>query len=559
MANPHKAIGYFTMEIGLGDEIPTYCGGLGMLAGDTVKAAADLGLPMVACTLLYRGGYLDQSIDRKGRQHEKPVAWDPSAVLEEMPQRVFVPIEGRNVIVRCFRKIWKGVSGRYVPIYFLDTDLPENSPADRKITERLYIGDDMDKLRQRAVLGIAGPRMLRALTHDVAVFHMNEGHGVLLTMELMSEYLSRFDKQTVDSECVQFARERCVFTTHTPVPAGHDQFKVADVREVVGDHPVFREPQIFGNGPKARTVHASIMALNLSRYANGVAKRHGEVSREMFPGYAIDSVTNGIHAPTWASPEMQALFDKHMPDWRLRSEDLRLAASLPDAPLHHAHAAAKKRLVDHVNGVTDANLEEHRFTITFARRATPYKRPTLFMQDIERLIQINKNVHPIQVLFTGKAHPNDGKGKDAIQEVLAAAKKVRKHFPITWIPNYNMDLGAKLTAGSDLWLNNPKPPLEASGTSGMKAALNGVPSLSSLDGWWIEGHAEHVTGWSIEGETEAENAASIYEKLEHDILPTFRDDREYWAEIMRSCISINGSHFTTIRMLKDYVLKAYFD
>lgn len=557
MANPNKVIGYFTMEIGIDDSIPTYCGGLGMLAGDTIKAAADLGLPMVACTLLYRGGYVDQSIDRSGNQKEKAVDWDPDTVLEEMPQRVHVPIEGRTVVVRCYRKIWKGVTGKYVPVYFLDTDLPENTARDRKITERLYIGDDMAKLRQRAVLGIAGPRMLRALTHDVDVYHMNEGHGVLLTMELMSEHLSRFDKQKVDAECVRYSREKCVFTTHTPVPAGHDQFKVADVREVVGDHPAFREPELFATGGKGRTVHASIMALNLSRYANGVAKRHGEVSREMFPGYDIDSVTNGIHAPTWASPYMQAIFDKHFPEWRVRTEDLRMATSIADRPLLDAHANAKRDLMAHVRERTGADVSEERFTITFARRATPYKRPTLFMHDIERLIDINENVHPIQVFFTGKSHPADGKGKDAIHTVLQAARKVKKHFPITWIPNYNMELGAKLTAGSDLWLNNPKPPLEASGTSGMKAALNGVPSLSSLDGWWIEGHSEHVTGWSIDGETETENAKSIYDKLERDILPVYRDDKAYWAEIMRSCIALNGSHFTTIRMLKDYVLKAY--
>ena len=390
MANPNKAIGYFTMEIGIDDSIPTYCGGLGMLAGDTIKAAADLGLPMVACTLLYRGGYVDQSIDRSGNQKEKAVDWDPDTVLEEMPQRVHVPIEGRTVIVRCYRKIWKGVTGKYVPVYFLDTDLPENTARDRKITERLYIGDDMAKLRQRAVLGIAGPRMLRALTHDIDVYHMNEGHGVLLTMELMSEHLSRFDKQKVDAECVRYSREKCVFTTHTPVPAGHDQFKVADVREVVGDHPAFREPELFATGGKGRTVHASIMALNLSRYANGVAKRHGEVSREMFPGYDIDSVTNGIHAPTWASPYMQAIFDKHFPEWRVRTEDLRMATSIADRPLLDAHANAKRDLMEHVRERTGADVSEDRFTITFARRATPYKRPTLFMHDIERLIEAER-------------------------------------------------------------------------------------------------------------------------------------------------------------------------
>jgi len=559
--NPNRVIAYFTMEIGLEDAIPTYCGGLGMLAGDTIKSAADMGLPLVCCTLCYRDGYFSQSIDKQGRQKEAPVDWSPEKVLEEMPQRVHVPIEGRTVIVRCFRKIYQGETGKFVPVYFLDTDLPENSPADRKITRKLYQGDTDENIKQRAVLGIAGPRMLRALTHDVATYHMNEGHACHLIVEQMSEHLSRFDKTELDEECMAYPRSRTVFTTHTPVPAGHDQYPVARLKAIIGDHPFFKHPELWGGG---KTFHATKFCLNLSRYSNGVAKRHGEVSRDMFPGYDIDHVTNGIHTPTWVSPHMAKLFDEYCPDWRTDNAALRLAANMTDDEALGAHAKAKKGLVKYVNSRAEGTLEEGRFTITFARRATPYKRPTLIMSDIERLIRMNDEIAPIQLIFCGKAHPADGNGKAGIQTIFKAAKQLKKHLPIVYVPNYDMALAKHIVSGSDLWLNNPEPPLEASGTSGMKAALNGVPSLSSIDGWWVEGHVENVTGWSIDGEGTGDklvamHAESAYQKLENDILPTWRNDKEYWAEIMRSCISLNGAHFTTERMLREYIQRAYLD
>lgn len=554
MPNPDRLIAYFTMEIGLGDALPTYCGGLGILAGDTVRAAADLELPFVGVTLLYRKGYFVQSFDDTGRQVQSDAEWNPDDVLEEMPQRVCVPIEGRDVMVRCYRLFVHGVTGHRVAVYFLDTDLPENDPGDRTIAHRLYQGDHVEQLRQRAVLGIGGPRMLRALTHDVDVFHMNEGHGFLLTLELMSEHLSRYGKFEIDDACVRAAKSRVVFTTHTPIPAGHDKYSLTDAKRVVGDHPLWKRHDLIGG---ARKIHTTELALNLSRYANGVARRHGEVSREMFPGYEIDSVTNGIHAATWAHPNMRQLFDKWIPEWRTHNQDLRLAGAIDDRDLLKAHAGAKADLLDHVFHRTGERLSADAFTIVFARRAVPYKRPDLIISDPERLRAISQGVHPIQILFAGKAHPGDEHGKDAIQKILGVARELGGDVPIVYVPNYDQELGAKLTAGADLWLNNPEPPKEASGTSGMKAALNGVPSLSTLDGWWIEGHVENVTGWSIDGETTHQHAQSAYDKLESVILPTFRDDQAYWAEIMRSCISLNGSHFTTERMLKDYTLRAY--
>lgn len=563
MPNPDKVVAYFTMEIGLGDELPTYCGGLGMLAGDTVKAAADMGVPMAAVTLCYRKGFFRQTIDRQGRQKEHPVDWDPNAVLEEMPQRVHVPIEGRDVLVRAYRRMVRGVNDHYVPVYFLDTDLPENRASDRSITHWLYQGDDDERLRQRAVLGIAGPRMLRAMTHDADVYHLNEGHGFMVMLEKMSEHLSRFDKHEVDAACEHFARRQTVFTTHTPIPAGHDEFKVADVRRIIGDHPVLRRADICGT---SKTLNATVFCLNLSRYANGVAKRHGEVSREMFPEHAkhIDAVTNGIHAGTWASEPFARLFDAYAPGWRADNTNLRLAAGIPDDELLAANAENKRAYADLVNARADTKIDPERFTITFARRAAPYKRGSLILHDMDRLLELNE-ICPLQLVFTGKAHPGDSKGKDIIQRIVRAGKEVKRRLPIAYVPDYDMAMGAASTAGSDIWLNNPEPPLEASGTSGMKAALNGVPSLSTLDGWWIEGHVENVTGWAIEdprrgltGEAlVSHHAERAYDKLAKTILPLWRDDKEYWAEVMRSCIALNGPHFTTERMVKDYVLKAY--
>jgi starch phosphorylase len=555
--NYHHAIAYFSLEIGLDPSIPTYSGGLGVLAGDTIKAAADLGLPYVAVTLLYRGGYFTQTLT-DGTQSEGPTAWTPEDILEEMPQRSFVPIEGRIVHVRCFRHWVVGVHGRRVPVYFLDTDLPENAPEDRAITQRLYAGDTDHRIKQEAVLAIAGRRMLRALTHDVSVSHMNEGHAFLITLEMLSEHLSRFEQSEITPEAIRYVQERCVFTTHTPVPAGHDRFSVEQVRRIVGDHPLLHRPDLMGS---ADVLNTTIVALSLSRYANGVARKHGEVSRGMFPEYTIDAITNGVHAATWVQPECASLFDRCVPSWRAVNADLRLAASIPDEDLLRAHRDAKTTLIAEIasrgGSDTGAPFDTERLTIGFARRATAYKQPQLLMSDLDRLRAINRDVGPIQIVYAGKAHPHDGRGKEIIHEIHEAMAALAGEIPVAFVPNYNMALCAKMIAGVDVWLNNPTPPMEASGTSGMKAALNGVPSLSSPDGWWLEGCVEGVTGWDIEGDTPAAMAHSLYAKLE--AIVAVHKDPARWAAIMRACITLNGSYFTTERMLREYVERAYLD
>lgn len=554
------------MEIALEPIIPTYSGGLGVLAGDTIRSAADLKVPMVALSLLHRKGYFDQRLDADGSQHEEPVEWIPGDFLEELPQRTNVTIEGRRVQLRAWKYEVRGTSDAIVPVYLLDADLTENSDWDRTLTHFLYGGDQYYRLCQEVVLGIGGVRMLRELGfHKIRQFHMNEGHASLLTLELLDEKASSAGRESPSQEDVVAVHDRCVFTTHTPVPAGHDQFPMDLVTRVLGDRDVYHMHNVFCC---EGVLNMTFLAMNLSHYINGVAKRHGEVSRHMFSRYAIDSITNGVHAATWTSPAFQQLFDQHVPGWRSDNFSLRYALSIAPDEIWAAHEAAKRELIHQVNHETNAGMDDQLFTIGFARRATAYKRPDLLFHDIERLRRIAGDVGRFQVLFAGKAHPRDENGKQIIRRIFQASNALKhSDINIAYLPDYGIELGQLMTSGVDLWLNTPEPPLEASGTSGMKAALNGVPSLSILDGWWIEGCIEGVTGWSI-GEDAREpeqrqdgikDAASLYDKLEYTILPMFLHERERYIDIMRHAIALNGAFFNTQRMMQQYVLNAYFE
>ena len=564
MPDPTREICYLSLEIGLSASIPTYSGGLGLLAGDTIMAAADLGLPYVGVTLLYRGGYFTQTLGPDGSQIESEAQWSPEDMLEEMPQRVHVPIEGRTVHIRAFRKWVKGASGWDVPVYFLDADLPENDEQDRLITRSLYSGDQRHRVKQGAVLGIAGKRFVRAATHDIATFHMNEGHAFLVMLELMSEYLARHRSPEITAACIEHVRSRCVFTTHTPVAAGHDRFDPKMVREIIGDHPLLDRPELIGPpAAKGKELNTTVMALNLSRFANAVAKKHAEVSRGMFPGFAIEGITNGVHTGRWATDAMATLFDEHTPGWRQDHAELRNAARIPASLIREAHGEAKAALLTRVQSATGQTLRDDVFTIGFARRSTAYKRPDLALRDPARLAAIAEKFGGLQIVFAGKAHPHDGPGKDYLRRINEIAKSLEGQVEVAIVPNYEIDLAALMVAGSDIWLNTPRPPMEASGTSGMKAAANGVPSLSTLDGWWIEGCVPGVTGWAIEGsgktddELDAAHTASLLDALEHDILPVWKDDPRAWSRIQRACIATNGSHFSTQRMVREYITRAY--
>jgi starch phosphorylase len=553
------------MEIGLEAGMPTYSGGLGVLAGDTIRAAADLKVPMVAVTLLHCKGYFYQRLDDKGWQREEPVAWVPGDFLEELRPRVSVSIEERSVQIRSWKYEATGIAGYTVPVYMLDTDLPENSEWDRTLTHFLYGGDSHYRLCQEAILGIGGVRILRALGHDqIRRFHMNEGHASLLTLELLDEEAKHAGRNSVAREDVETVRQMCVFTTHTPVPSGHDQFPLSLANQVLGPRPELKEMKdVFCSGD---VLNMTYLALNLSHYINGVAKKHGEVSRLMFAPYAIDSITNGVHPATWVADPLKKLFDRHIPGWREDNFSLRYALSIPNEEIWDVHIEAKENLLHYVNHETNAGLDGSVFTIGFGRRMTTYKRADLLLTDIERLKRIALEVGSFQIVYAGKAHPEDQDGKEIIKTIYEAKEALRNQIKIAYLEHYDMEIGRLMTSGVDLWLNTPQPPLEASGTSGMKAALNGVPSLSVLDGWWIEGCIEGITGWSIEtqrgekmdSDRRRGDASSLYEKLEEQIIPMFYRDRDRWIAVMRHAIALNGSFFNTQRMLQQYVLKAYF-
>ena len=563
-----RTVAYFSMEIGLEPAMPTYSGGLGVLAGDTVRSAADLKVPMVAVTLLHRKGYFYQRLDPSGWQIEEPAQWVVHDFLQELSPRASVTIEGRTVRVRAWQLEVCGVSGFKVPVLFLDTDLPENSDWDRTLTHYLYGGDQRYRLCQEVILGIGGVRMLMALGYEgLERFHMNEGHASLLGLELLAEHAAQAGRSTPTAADVDAVRVKCVFTTHTPVPAGHDQFPMDLVDRVLG------RPEALMKGIFCcdNTLNMTYLALNLSHYVNGVAKKHGEVSRHMFASYVIDSITNGVHAATWTCPPFQDLFDRHIPGWREDNFSLRYALSIPTQEVSMAHATAKKQLIEYVNHETNAGMDLDVLTIGFARRSATYKRANLLFQDRERLRAISLKTGAIQLVFAGKAHPQDQTGKELIKRIHQARDALGQDVRIAYLENYDIALGKLITAGVDIWLNTPEPPHEASGTSGMKAALNGVPSLSILDGWWIEGCIEGVTGWAIGGggrsaattettETadRAQDALSLYDKLERVVIPTFYRDPARFMTVMLHCIALNGSFFNTQRMLQQYVLRAYF-
>ena len=577
------------MEIALENAMPSYSGGLGVLAGDTIRAAADIRLPMVAVSLLYRKGFFRQVLKDDGSQVEEPVEWDVSSFLTEEAPRASVTIEKRRVELRAWKYIVKGVRGYEVPVYFLDADLPENDEKDRELTGALYGGDPYYRLSQEVLLGIGGVRMLRALGHtELMRYHMNEGHAALLTMELLEEEAQRMGHTSIKGDDIEKVRSKCVFTTHTPVPAGHDKFPVEFltrlfplqgrlfdekdetanevVKTILQTEHTFTDLQEAAR--EGAEVNMTYLALSLSNYVNGVAKLHGEVSRRMFPNVPIEAITNGVHAATWTSPPFRDLFDRYIASWREDNYSLRGALGLPPEEVWAAHLLAKHDLLEAVRKKTGLKLDPEAFTIGFARRATGYKRADLILSDLDRLRQIAKNVGHFQIVYAGKAHPKDSGGKEIIKRIFKAKKALKKAVNIVFLDDYNLDLGGKLTSGGDLWLNTPQYPLEASGTSGMKAALNGVPSLSILDGWWVEGHIEGVTGWSIgeshrrdpSPETVADNvtdAESLYSKLESVILPLFYEDRNRYLSVMQHAIAINGSFFNTQRMVQQYITDAY--
>ena len=551
-------VAYFSMEIAIAPDMPTYSGGLGVLAGDTMRSAADLGLGLCAVTLLHRQGYFQQHLDAHGIQTAEDQPWPLEEFLVLENAVVEVIIEDRPVMVRAWRYDLEGVSGHTIPIYLLDTDLPQNDARDRKLTDHLYGGDTDYRLRQEAVLGIGGVRILEALNYDVNVYHMNEGHAALLTVGLMELQLGGDMSRIIEERDTQAVRSRCVFTTHTPVPAGHDRFTMDQTYRILG-RGVANLLERMG-GCHDGMLNMTYVALASSRFVNGVAMQHGKISREMFPDYSIDAITNGVHAATWTAAPIQAIFDRNVPRWRKDNFQFRYAIDIPLREIEKAHAQSKRILIDEVEKRTGITLRSNVFTIGFARRVATYKRADLLLSDPERLVRLAEKFRGMQILFSGKAHPHDEPGQKLIRQIFEVAARLESDaLKIVYLENYEWKLASMLTAGVDLWLNTPRRPFEASGTSGMKAALNGVPSLSILDGWWVEGWIEGVTGWAIpDSDNQDDEVASLYERLESTVLPLYYGDPEQWRAVMRSTIALNGSFFNTHRMLQEYISNAYY-
>ncbi len=545
-------IAYFSMEIGITKDIPTYSGGLGVLAGDIVKASADLKLQMVALTLASRKGYFRQKLTERGEQQELPDEWNPSKSLFLMPKKAKVTIEGRQVQIQAWLYEYQSPTGGMVPILFLDTDVEGNAEEDRRITDCLYGGDKRYRFKQEIVLGIGGVKLLKELGFKIKKYHMNEGHSALLTFELLKE-------KSMDDEKVQTL---CVFTTHTPIEAAFDQFPYNMVDEVLGkEYLILNVKQYAGQD----NLNMTYLALNLSKYVNGVSKAHMEYSRKLFPGYYIRSVTNGVHSYTWTCPFFRELFDKYIPSWANEPVLLVRALEIPSQEIWDAHVDAKTALIDFVEKNRGVNLDPEVLTLGFARRATGYKRATLIFSDLHRLLDVNKS-GKIQLVFAGKAHPRDIDGKRLIKEIHSYANRLKDQIQIVYLENYDMEIAGKLTSGVDVWLNTPVPPMEASGTSGMKAAHNGVVNFSVLDGWWVEGCVEGVTGWSIgphpkefvteEGRKELE-LRDLYSKLEYLIAPTFYRQRDAWIDLMKNSIARIAHYFQIQWVMRRYITEAY--
>lgn len=549
---------YFSMEFGLHSDVPTYAGGLGMLAGDILRSCADIEIPAMGVSLAYHQGFINQIINPDGSQDFELTDWEKSDYLRLLPETVTVKVEGREVKIKTWEYEINGLHGFTVPVYLLDTNVEGNDPGDKNITKELYTSDWYTRLAQEIVLGIGGVRMLRALGYrDIETFHMNEGHSALLTLELLREQNYR------DEE----VKKMCVFTTHTPIEAGHDKFDYELAHRVIGEMLPWHIKDIAGS----ENLNMSELAFNMSKAANSVSKKHRKVTEKLFPGKTVNHITNGIHHLTWTCSDFKKLFDKYIPDWMIYPDHLKKALTdIPDNALWENHQKNKRELINYVNKylsemfsekfpIEDDDLfEENILTITYARRSVPYKRPLLIYSDLHRLLKIGGK--KLQIIHAGKCAPGDEFCLKSVDDIIDLSRDLRGKIKIVYLDNYNIDLARILSAGSDIWLNTPRRPLEASGTSGMKAAVNGVINLSIKDGWWIEAiDKDPLSGWSFggspdelePGNTDKEDVNSLYDVLESQVIPAYYLNRSKWLERMRHSIAL-GEFFNTHRCVNEY-------
>ena len=544
--NKQFEIAYFSAEIGISSSIPTYSGGLGVLAGDHIKAAGDAGISMCAITLLYKEGYFKQRIDEEGVQTETYPRFDPDPLIKQMDLNFSIQLRNRKVFIQVFKFEYVADSGDRVPIFFLDTDTDKNIDEDRFITHRLYSGDKDHRILQESVLGFGGIKLLQKLEQNsIKTYHMNEGHCSFLVLSLLRHFKGDADK----------VKSLCHFTTHTPVPAGHDHFSLDRTKNILNDF--IPDDMVLPSIEKSQRLHMTELGLHFSRSANGVSELHGDVAQNQFPWATIGFITNGVHHSYWMGTTFKNIFDKYLPGWRLDPDKLLEIDSVPDQILLEAHLSRKKRLLTYANSQTGKALDMETLTIGFARRSATYKRAQLLFNDLEKLRLLGHK--KIQIIYSGKAHPKDTGGKELIRQIVTKAKSLFGSIKIIYLENYDMWLGRLITSGVDVWLNTPLRPNEASGTSGMKATLNGVPNLSILDGWWAEGCDHKVNGWAIGDPNhpdDQKDAEHLYYLLENQIIPMFYDNKKKWIGIMKQAIK-TGVRFTAFRMINEYKNQYY--
>lgn len=591
-------IAYFSAEYGLHHSLPFYAGGLGFLAGDYIKECSDLGVPLVAIGFMYPRGYVRQKINSDGWQESDGEIINRDAapiirVLNDKGEQLVVKVPFIDPPIHV--AVWKIMVGR-IPLYLLDTDIEKNDPWNRDITAHLYTGDIEQRLRQEIVLGIGGSEVLEVLGIKHSVLHLNEGFPAFSLLERIRDWIS--DGMSFD-EAFQYVRSTSVFTTHTPIMAGHDVFPFYLIDKYFSNYypllglsrDAFLQLGIHPDTPSAG-FNMTAFALRSCAYTNGVSKKHGEVARQMWQSLwhnkkeneiPIDSITNGVHVPTWIEPKIELLFNKYLGyDWLNEHDNPAIWGridDIPDIELWHTHCRLKTKLINFirsrarrrwfedkvnpVNVVTAGTLlDPTALTIGFARRFAGYKRADLIFHDTERLKKLlNNQWHPVQFIFAGKAHPADDFGKRILQRVFQYAKDPEMGGRIAFVENYDEQLAQYMVHGVDVWLNNPIPPLEACGTSGMKASLNGVPHLSILDGWWIEGY-NGKNGWAFEGKGDAHDAEAIYRILENEVIPLFYKVDEFgtpidWVKVMKEAIKSSAAQFSARRMVKEYALNFY--
>lgn len=557
----HLQLAYFSMEIMLRTHIPTYAGGLGILAGDLLRSCADMQIPAAGMTLVYNGTFFNQVFNPDGTQSYKELEWRKSDQFTKMPHRIELTINDQQVSVGCWRYDIVGYDGFVVPVYLLDTDYITNPQWARDITSNLYAGNGEMRISQELVLGMGGVQMLKKIGYEsVDIYHMNEGHAAFVPLALMPDH----NYQDAD------VKKKCVFTTHTPIPEGHDTFDYELAYTYGKSYFPWHIRKLAGED----RLDMTRLALNMSKYSFGVSQKHGEVSHNMFPGYPIGAITNGVHHRTWIGSTMQDLYNEHMPEWINNPSALSQAVTkLPDDALFNTHQECKKILVNFVNHHLTSNTtlegREHpdqdelfdvdTLTIALARRPVAYKRPLLIYHDLERLVRIAAG--RVQIIQSGKSHPDDDVSHRIVRDILHMSKKLKGIVRIVYLENYSPKLARLLVSGTDVWLNSPMKPLEASGTSGMKAAMNGILNFSVLDGWWIEGYKSCPdAGFSIGTMDSANNdeadADDLYTKLEHTLIPLYYENRTEWIRRMKNAITL-GAYFNTNRCIEEYKSKAW--